>query len=93
MAYVRPRRKSDANQGALVAVLRERGWHVVDISGVGGGFPDLIAVKDGRVELCEIKNPHGLNKTHQKQQDCHAALLRNGVMVKTLRTVEDAVRL
>lgn len=42
--------RTDANQAAIVAALRRCGASVVDLSGVGNGFPDLIVGR--RTSLC-----------------------------------------
>lgn len=90
------RHRADANQTAVVAVLRKCGWIVANTSGVGYGFPDVVAVKGSRVEFCEIKNGAS-SKADQvltpAQEKFHAAFLRAGVVVKTIRSVDDAVKL
>jgi hypothetical protein len=57
-------RKVDANQAQIVAAFRCLGWLVHDMSGTGGGFPDLMIGKlgpDGKVRpetlrLVEVKD-------------------------------------
>lgn len=39
----------DANHAEIARTLRRLGWAVHDTSGVGGGFPDLVIGKAGRV--------------------------------------------
>jgi Holliday junction resolvase len=62
--------KVDANQPAIVEALREAGYQVVDVHGVGFGFPDILAVtKSGINVLIEIKSPGG--KLNQRELDFH----------------------
>lgn len=48
--------KTDANQAAIVAVLRNLGCTVCDLSGVGDGCPDLLVGVSGRNLLMEVKD-------------------------------------
>ncbi len=89
-------RKVDANHKDVREALRKAGWHVEDCSRVGGGFPDLLAIKGSRIEFVEVKDGAKV-KSAQKltpdQEKFHAALLQAGVVVKVLRSIKDAVRL
>lgn len=64
--------KKDANHGEIVAALKAHGVSVIDTSGLGGGFPDLICGFSGLTLLVEIKNPktsygrRGLNSNQAK---------------------------
>lgn len=50
-------RRTDANQIALVRVLRREGCEVAVTSGVGRGFPDLVVrTPRGSVFLVELKD-------------------------------------
>jgi hypothetical protein len=89
MAYAR---KVDRNHSEIRDTLRALGWHVEDCSRVGGGFPDLIALKGKRVEFCEVKDGAKVpsaQKLTEAQQKLHAAFYQAGVLVKTLRTIDD----
>lgn len=61
----------DANHAAIVASFELKGCRVLDSSGVGGGFPDLIVIFGDLMRLVEVKNPNtqygrsGLNKNQQ----------------------------
>lgn len=49
--------KKDANHADIVKALEDGGVSVLDISGLGGGLPDLIVCRRGITLLVEIKNP------------------------------------
>lgn len=48
-------RKVDSAQSEIVGQLRELGFYVRDLSGVGKGFPDLCIAKNGFMALVELK--------------------------------------
>lgn len=77
----------DRNQGEIVDALRRCGWHWLNLSMVGGGCPDGIASKPGRIRFVEIKTPKG--KLTPEQAEFHKRVPD----VQILRSVEDAVRL
>lgn len=64
--------KKDANHAEIVEALKGHGAYVIDTSGMGQGFPDLILGYAGKTLLMEIKNPktsygrRGLNKNQEK---------------------------
>jgi len=46
-----------------MASLRANGCKVIDLSVVGGGCPDLLALlPDGTLKLIEVKNPSGRDR-------------------------------
>lgn len=49
--------KKDANHHEIVDALKKAGISVIDVSTMGGGFPDLIVYCRGKTMLAEIKNP------------------------------------
>jgi hypothetical protein len=49
----------DANQGEIVEALRRAGRHVLLLSSVGKGCPDLLVSWSGRAILMEVKTPGG----------------------------------
>ena len=55
---LRRRARVDANQSSIVEALRCIGASVAVTSGVGEGFPDILAGMNGRNWLFEIKNPN-----------------------------------
>lgn len=74
MAYFRSR-KVDANQNAVVWILRDAGCHVTDLSGVGRGCADLLvlAPNELRPVLMEVKNKAGRgDKLTGPQKKFHA---------------------
>lgn len=67
--------KKDANHHEVVDALKKAGAYVIDMSHVGGGFPDLIVGFQGKTILMEIKNlktsygKKGLNKNQLKWKE------------------------
>lgn len=61
--------KVDANQAAIVRRLRQLGASVVDLSGVGGGCPDLLVGARGSNVLLEVKNPDGRARRVKSTRD------------------------
>jgi hypothetical protein len=49
--------RTDANQPAIVAALRKAGAQVCHLHAVGGGVPDLLVSRGGKMWLIEIKMP------------------------------------
>jgi Holliday junction resolvase len=49
-------RRVDANQGAVVEALRERGWFVASLASTGRGVPDLLIARKGVMKLIEVKD-------------------------------------
>lgn len=83
-------KRTDANQSAIVAVLREVGATVVDLSAVGKGCPDLLVGFRGVSYLLEVKNVKGRNKT-TADQDVFYAWWR-GAPVTIVRTADEALQ-
>lgn len=78
------RRKTDKNHCQITASLRRLGCAVIDLSGVGGGCPDLLILSpQGRLILMEIKNPHGGRLTPKQKE------LMETWPVAVVKTVED----
>ena len=82
-------KRTDANQSAIIAVLREVGATVVDLSAVGKGVPDLLVGHRGVTYLLEVKNVKGKNKT-TPDQDIFYAWWRGGP-VHIVRTADEAL--
>ena len=83
-------KRTDANQSAIIAVLREVGATVVDLSAVGKGVPDLLVGHRGVTYLLEVKNVKGKNKT-TPDQDVFYAWWR-GAPVTIVRTADEALQ-
>lgn len=66
-------RRIDGNQPEIVQALRRIGCHVLELSFVGGGVPDLVVWKrDGlTARLVEIKNPASKGKLNELQERWH----------------------
>lgn len=81
------RRKRDANHKAIVDALQAVGARIFDLSGVGGGCPDIAVLKPDKrnVVLIEIKTDKGTLK--QTQQRTH-----QDWPIVTVRTVEEALQ-
>ncbi len=82
-------KKTDANQSSIIAVLREVGATVVDLSAVGKGCPDLLVGHRGATYLLEVKNVKGKNRT-TPDQDVFYAWWRGGP-VSIVRTADEAL--
>lgn len=87
------RKRVDANHAVIRDALRKLGWFVRDCSAVGNGFPDLIAVRGGRVRLIEIKDGSKV-KSQQKlkplQVELHANFAAAGCPIVVLTSVQEA---
>ena len=82
-------KKTDANQSAIIATLRQVGATVVDLSAVGKGCPDLLVGHRGVTYLLEVKNVKGKNRT-TPDQDVFYAWWR-GAPVAIVRTADEAM--
>ena len=88
------RRRVDANHGQISSALRRLGWYVLDCSRVGGGFPDLIAAKRGRIRFIEVKDgslPPSGRKLTVAETKLHADFQAAGVDVEIVTSVEDVL--
>ena len=82
-------KRTDANQSAIITILRQVGATVVDLSAVGKGVPDLLVGHRGVTYLLEVKNVKGKNKT-TPDQDIFYAWWRGGP-VHIVRTADEAL--
>lgn len=88
---MRRRARVDANHGQIVQALRSCGWTVIDTSRVGSGFPDLLAVRGGRLELIEVKDgAKALSRQKATKAEMHLfdLLLGAGVRVRYVNSIE-----
>ena len=81
-------RRTDANQPAIVAALRQAGRLVQDLHLVGHGCPDLlVGGPSGRLVLLEVKTPGGT--LNAREERWHVAWA--GYPVYVVRTIEEAL--
>lgn len=95
-AQVRRAARQDANHGAIVEAFQKAGWHVEDMSGVGNGFPDLIAIKHGRVAFIEVKDGQKSPSRRRLTPDEEAKATEfaaAGAWIHVIESVEQALRL
>jgi Holliday junction resolvase len=62
-----PRGHKDGNHDEIARFLKQYGAVVVDLSMVGGGFPDLLAYYRGRLILVEVKAVKGTLRDKQRE--------------------------
>ena len=93
MSYAR---RTDANHAGIIAALRRFGWYVHDTSRVGGGFPDCVAVRAGRVRFIEIKDgsksPSRRTLTRDEQA-LHEAFRVAGVDIVVVSAMDEVTQL
>jgi hypothetical protein len=76
--------------GQIVRILRSKGCLIFDLSTVGQGCPDLLALNPkGEVILIEIKNPSGRDRLTPAQEKA----IGMGWPIAVVRTPEDALAL
>jgi hypothetical protein len=80
-------RKVDANQREIVQALRQAGWHVTDLSAVGGGVPDLLATQFGQAHLVEVKTGERKYYFTQPQLDYQVACKANIFVIRDIKDV------
>lgn len=93
---VRRAARVDANHAEITRALRQCGWVVHDTSGTGGGFPDLVIAKNGRLEMVEVKD--GKKRPSARRLTVAESAFwtkfgEAGVWVVILESVEGAVAL
>jgi VRR-NUC domain len=76
----------DANQVEIVAALRQAGVSVMSLARIGGGAPDLLLARAGKMYLVEVKTDGGT--LAQSQLDWIAAW---NAPVVTVRSIEGAL--
>lgn len=86
--------RKDHNHALIVQALEAAGCQVLDVSDMGGGFPDLIVCRGLETLLVEIKNPETQygRKGANKAQVEWAKRWRGPVyIISTLADVEEFV--
>ena len=90
------RGRTDANHTEVVQALRKMAWGVWSTAQIGDGFPDLLAVKHGRVVLIEVKDG-SLSPSRRRltldERMCHNWFKCYGVEVVTVTKVSDLQQL
>jgi len=87
-----PRRAArvDANHAEIRDGLRRLGVDVEDMSALGGGRPDLLTWKLGRLVWLECKIPKGGSLT-PAQEKWHAKARALGIPAFVVHSIEEAV--
>lgn len=75
------------NSGAQAVDGRFLRTYTIENNGRSSGMPDVIAVKDGRWLLLEVKTSKG--RLSESQQDFHQLASTYGVHVHVVRSVDD----
>ena len=86
--------RTDGPHAAIREALRRQGWYVRDLSRVGGGWPDLLAAKDGGIRLIEVKDGQLSPSRRRLTADearVHAALHAHGVAVWIVESVDEVL--
>jgi len=85
---VRHAKRVDANHASIRDALRLAGWVVHDLSGAGGGIPDLIvAIAPGLPHFLEIKDgdkPLSAQKLTKAQEQWHSMCWQTTSKVRSL---------
>jgi len=79
----------DHNQKDIIAALKQIGATVADLSGAGGGCPDLLIGYQGLSLLLEVKNTEGRNRVDPKQVKFHAEW--RGGPIHVVRSPQEAI--
>ncbi len=79
--------RQDSNHSAIVKDLRLLGYQVHEMKSQGGGFPDILVARHGKMCLMEIKVDGGT--LNDKQKQWHSEW--KGPEVAIIRTTEQAI--
>ena len=83
-----PEQKGRENEMLAAEYYRKQGYSVLNVN--EKGFPDLIVLKDGKIEfLVEVKG--GSHPVHAFQEELHEQLRRMGLKVKVVRVVNGKI--
>ncbi len=85
--------KKDANHKDCADAIRSAGWSVEDISGAGGGVPDLLCSRDGRFVLVEVKRDKAAaaKKTPVTKRQDEFKARHVGCPIFTVTSPQDAI--
>ena len=93
---MRQRARIDANHRAIVEALEEMGWYVRSTAQLGKGFPDLLAAKDGRLVLLEVKDGQkaaSRRRLTPDEAETHDLFARAGTPILTVLGLSDLAQL
>lgn len=79
--------RQDSNHASIVKDLRLLGYQVHEMKSVGGGFPDILVARNGKMALLEIKTEDG--ELNDKQKQWHSKW--EGPEIAVVRTTEQAI--
>jgi hypothetical protein len=79
-------KRTDSNQKVITDCFRRLGYSIIDLSGIGGGCPDIEIGKHGINDLVEIKTENG--KLNELQL---AFAAKWNAPVYLIRSVDDIV--
>ncbi len=75
--------KGVKNMQVVMKRLREEGFVVFDVANhVEKGFPDIMAIKEGKVSFIEVKGPK--HKVHKHQRAIQERLKESGFQVSVV---------
>src|SRR6266436_5504446 len=60
------RSRVDTNQAEIISTLKKAGCTVLSLTRLGGGAPDLLAARGGKMWLMEVKTNSGMVRKEQK---------------------------
>jgi Holliday junction resolvase len=89
---MRRKARVDRNHADIRARYRAYGWFVIDTSSVGSGFPDLIALKAGRVEFIEVKDgdlPPSRQRLTEAEKAIHEVFKAKGLPIRIVTSVDE----
>jgi Archaeal holliday junction resolvase (hjc) len=87
---VRYKPKLDSSHRGIVKALEAAGAKVQSLASLGGGVPDLLAIRAGNVYLIECKTP-GPPSTRRVRDSQVAWSERMGITVHIVSTPEEAI--
>ena len=76
----------------MVRSLSMAGYHVTDLSAVGGGVPDLLCTRKGQCFLIEIKNQQGRNSFTPSQIEYYAQVKAPVYVLRSINDVESLIK-
>ena len=86
--------RTDSSHAEIVKMLRAVGAHVVDLSSLGDGAPDLLVGHRRAWHLIEVKSPEQPRygrRLRKKQQHFHALCRALGLPCHVVTTPEEAL--